>query len=714
MNARLDDTIDIAGNPSLFGHHRQTGLVGLSVDKNKEITLFRRSDGTLKRERGSFMPYLWLSEKDVLRGLCLEYKLEELKGNNVYKYLVRVASWSELKKLSDHISKVTGLNANHPKSPQLFLNDLPTQYLLATGQTYYNGMAYDEIHSLALRVYTAQDVLENPGDEPERIHAVALRIGKTGELTILDEKDESKLLWHLSGKIKKIDPDLICGHKLFKRDFELVRQRAKILKVKLDWGRSGERLTSRRSRMNVAEKQLDFPRYSVPGRELVDSWMLAILQDVSMREMPGYSLEESAQYFGLETGRRTDTLAQRAKKDTEAIVTLHRNLLYPYFLQSQIFPFTFENVIMRGNATRINHIFLRDYYRQGHSIPEKPELAPFAGGLTAIEHSGCAYGVYHCDVASLYPSLIISNQLHPQYDELRIFTGMLQTLRDFRYLAKSKQKEAENESELNFFRNLQNTFKILINSFYGYLGFAQGHFGDFSQAAEVTRLGRELLQDMIDWLKSKQAQILEVDTDGIYFVPSHYFAENNWIGELNRGLPKGIQVEFEGRYLGMYCHKMKNYALLEENGNLLLKGSGLRSRSLEPFLRRFIEDLIRLSLTEGPEARTKVFEDYQTKLNNEYFGVEELAKTETLIDSPTNYAKKIEKGARNRAAAYEIALGSEREYHAGESVSYYVLGNKASVTVYNHCKAVESSQSGRIRHQYQILSQKAQSYFQKI
>src|SRR5439155_17592547 len=123
---------------------------------------------------------------------------------------------------------------------------------------------------------------------------------------------------------------------------------------------------------------------------------------------------------------------------------------------------------------------------------------------------------------------------------------------------------------------LQNTFKILINSFYGYLGFAQGNFADFDAAARVTQIGRELLQKMIDWLNSRGAQVIEVDTDGIYFVPPSAVAASlrdasgedarsqddrdgnvarratatgKAIEELRRGLseilPPGIEVEFD-------------------------------------------------------------------------------------------------------------------------------------------------------------------------
>ncbi|MCA9780260.1 MAG: hypothetical protein KC800_26225, partial [Candidatus Eremiobacteraeota bacterium] len=624
MRARLDDTIDLSSNPILFGSQRRPGLVSVDSDRQGQITTFRRVGGELTTEQvADFEPFLWLNELDFLDSIEVECRSEELAGENEFRYLVHFPSWSEAKKLSDHVSTVSGKYSSHPESPQLFINDLPTQYLLATGQTYYNKMAIEEVPTLVMRVYTAGEIMADPGEEPNRILAVALKEGLEGEIVLIDDEDESKLLWHLSGKIKKLDPDLIQGHNLFKRDLQLLEDRAKVHKAKLGWGRGGEKISARRSRMMVAEKQLDYRRFRVSGREFADSWILSVLHDVSGRELTGYDLEDVAPHFGLPIGKRGDSLLERAQKDTAAIAALHRNLGYPYFLQSQIFPLSFENVILRGNATRINHLFLREYYRQRHSIPGKPEVVNFAGGLTAQEHEGCAYGVYHCDVASLYPSLIISYGLGPEGDKLGIFKGLLETLRDFRLQTKQKQKQAGDEKESAFFGNLQTTFKILINSFYGYLGFGQGHFADFDKAAEVTRLGRELLMKMMDWLKAQGAQILEVDTDGIYFVPSKEFSDDGWIEQLNKELPDGVLVEFDGRYPGMYCHKMKNYALLEADGHLILRGSGLRSRALEPFLRQFIEDMIRAALTEGNGAHQEIFDDYQRRLKDDEFGVDD-------------------------------------------------------------------------------------------
>lgn len=715
MRQRLDDTIDLSSKPELFGALRTQGIVSVSADRVEDLTVYRRVGGTLQQKKVTgFRPFLWLEGSDLLERTKTPYELQELKGCNDYKYLLSTENWADLKEISDHIADVSGRFAGHPDSPQLFITELSTQYLLATGQTYFNQTAIEEVCSVVLSVYTASDTSQDSGDDPDRIVGIALREGFDGKFHWLCDDDEEKLLWLFRGKIKKLDPDLILGHNLFKRDLELLKNRSKAKKVKQDWGRTETSVSGRDSRMTVAEKQLDYKRWKIPGRELVDSWILAVLHDVSSRELLSYDLADVCAHFGLEVGNDTDSLEQRAFKDTQAIAKLHRNLLYPYFLQAQIFPMTFENVVLRGNATRINHLFLREYYRQGYSIPKKPEVENFAGGLTAQEHEGCAYGVYHCDIASLYPSLIVTFELGPRRDELGIFTGLLETLRDFRILAKSRQRQSTESASRNFFSNLQTTFKILINSFYGYLGFGQGHFGDFDRAAEVTAKGRELLQQMMAWLKERGAAILEVDTDGIYFVPSEQFATPEWVEQLDATLPNGVHVEFDGRYRGMYCHKMKNYALLEDDGSLILRGSGLRSRATEPFLREFTERLIRVALQESPEALPAVLQDYEGRLKANQFSVESLIKTETLIESPSSYAKKTAAGGRNRAAVYELALVAERSYRAGESISYYITGDKATVTAYDNCKRVEDFDPGTPDYNVKYYLKKLKATYKKF
>src|SRR5438876_5678735 len=381
--------------------------------------------------------------------------------------------------------------------------------------------------------------IDEPGDK-DHVMSIALS-DNTGweELIVVDrnniEESERNALKRLTTLIKDRGPDVIEGHNLFRFDVPYLVGRAKKLKTKLDWGRSSGFPRSRPSRLQIAEKTIDYPKFTIDGRHFVDTFLLAQFYDVAMRSLAGFERTDVARHFDLcdndEISALTGKELQRAYMDDTD--TFHRRalcavretrsvseLLSPsYFIQAQIFPYNYQDVIVRGNATRINALFLREYFRQRYSIPEMPLVRGFEGGYTDIFFTGVARNVWHCDIASLYPSIMLQFDCFPATDQLQIFRHLLTDLRTFRLEAKAKMRAEKDSAKQHHLQALQNTFKILLNSFYGYLGFAQGHFADFDAAARVTQIGRDLLKKMIDWLNARGAQVIEVDTDGIYFVP---------------------------------------------------------------------------------------------------------------------------------------------------------------------------------------------------
>src|SRR5438477_3510581 len=66
--------------------------------------------------------------------------------------------------------------------------------------------------------------------------------------------------------------------------------------------------------------------------------------------------------------------------------------------------------------------------------------------------------------------------------------------------------------------------------------------------------------------------------------------------------------------------------------------------------------------------------------------IEMLMKTDTLQDSLDKYRAKITGSARNRAAAYELALASGRNYKPGEQISYYIKATPKKVVAYEAAK----------------------------
>jgi DNA polymerase elongation subunit (family B) len=457
--------------------------------------------------------------------------------------------------------------------------------------------------------------------------------------------------------------------------------------------------------MQIAERTIAYRKYEIFGRHIIDTWMLAQHYDVSARELPGYGLKEIARHFGVAGADRTyipadraswyfdhdpDTLFRYSLDDVRETRALSEIFSPSYFVQAQIFPYSYQNVALRGNATKIDALFLREYLRQGRSVPRADAGQQVLGGFTDMEIQGVARRVLHCDVTSLYPSIMLVYGYFPRKDGLEISPRLLRDLRDFRVRAKELAREAKTKEAGTYFSALQSTFKILINSFYGYLGFPMGRFNDYDAANRVTAKGRELIQSAVAWLKSKGATVIEVDTDGIYFIPPADAItegdEARLIEELAGTLPSGIDLELDGRYAAMFSYKMKNYALLDGSGRLLIKGSGLRSRGLELFQRRWLEEMLLLLLNGDKEAIPALYRRYLEELEQHRMDIKLLMKTETLQDSLETYQAKIREKKRNPAAAYELALKSERPYQPGDQISYYVTGKGRKVKINENCK----------------------------
>ena len=126
----------------------------------------------------------------------------------------------------------------------------------------------------------------------------------------------------------------------------------------------------------------------------------------------------------------------------------------------------------------------------------------------------------------------------------------------------------------------------------------------------VTAIGRCLMARMRDWLAARGATIIEIDTDGIFFSPPAGASEGADLEELKAGLaaqfPRGMTLNFDRHYVAMFSYKSKNCALLADDGKIMVKGGSLRSRALEPFLRRYQTTVLQLLLAgrEGRSAET--------------------------------------------------------------------------------------------------------------
>src|SRR3982750_3995675 len=271
----------------LFGVDPTPRIVASELGETGTVNVHRREkDGSTTTDVEPFHPFVW-ADSDVVD---LGIEAEKLTGDLKFGWLITVDSWKELIALRNGLK-----NAGR----DFFgLSDPVQHYLTATGRTLFKDLPFEELKRMQLEVLSFSE------GAADHIMSIALSDNSGWEeLIIVDPKklpeSEHAAIKRLTALIKQRDPDVIEGHNLFRSDLPYLVGRAKKLKTKLDWGRSGGFLRSRPSRLQIAEKTIDYPKFTIEGRHFVDTFLLAQFYDVGVRSLAGFGRIEVAQHFGF-------------------------------------------------------------------------------------------------------------------------------------------------------------------------------------------------------------------------------------------------------------------------------------------------------------------------------------------------------------------------------------------------------------------------------
>lgn len=690
-----------------LNHSEYPNLVAVEFD-GKEMELFARENGIVRSWKEDFHPFLLTDDPGVMNGSDLDFDVEHLTGNGPLQY-----------KLIFHGAEIWNEAAAFLRKNKRFFSspgDLAAQVFLTRPLRLFREMTFHDVRRMQFDLET----ITTPGyDFPsasrkgDEIIIIAVKDSDGFEQLLTRENmTEHELIKTFVKIVQERDPDILEGHNICRFDLPYLEQRARYCKVPLNLGRNGKKMTKRSSRFNAAERTINYTRYEIYGRHVVDTMHLAIFYDMVQRSLDSYGLKALARHFNVAAPDRTyidgkditrcwqedrQQLLAYALDDVRETAAISEILSPSYFYQTGLLPLKYQDTIVRGNATKINHLLCDCYLAGGGALPLPEESNIFSGALTLSEDSGRFENVWHCDVRSLYPSILLAFDLSPKRDERKEFIRHLSVLRQFRLNAKDAMRSANCDKDRQHFSALQQTFKILINSFYGYLGFAQGTFNDYALAAEVTARGRDILQGMMDFLKQRGGRILEADTDGIYFQPpADVVNPEAFALEIQSTLPPGIAVELDATYPAMFVYKSKNYALLHHDGTISLTGAALKSRGLEPFQREFMAEVLKKILTGQKEDLPALYNHYCELIANRSQPLSWLAKSETLSSSPESYNRKRSAGGTfRRMAAYELILNSNRDYQAGDQVTYYITGDKKKASVVDNARLLADAPEER-------------------
>jgi DNA polymerase, archaea type len=717
----------------LWGWDTTPGIVSVWAERNGRAIVWRRAagGGALTREADRFRPWLLLPTLDDLAhlgpGLLPEGAVgtelpgivawRELSGDGHFRYLVSATDGRTL-----DTAIMTGASARLGRQVLRFADmgdeaalSLPPeeQYLVATGRTHFRDLSFDDLHRL-------QFDLETTGLNPARssVFLVAVRDnrGFSGVLDVAERglegpAAEADLIRRLAALIQRLNPDVIENHNLHGFDLPFLARRAEILGVTLAIGRLSGGLRRRPAsrgygpwrsdEADPAEQEEARGRYTVPGRELIDTLDAVRRHDFAARDLPGHGLKAVARHFGLASPEREyvagaqvfstwqrdpERVRRYALDDVAEADGIARLLGGAAFALARMAPRRYERLADAGPATGVlDPLLVRAYLRAGAAIPARAtsDGTQHSGAALYLFAAGVAHRIVKADVSSLYPSLMRQYRIGPARDRLGALLALVDRLVEQRLAAKGRAKAAAHGSpERHTDEALSAAMKILVNSAYGYMG-ATGltRLADVHAANEVTRRGREVLGLLCRELAARGATLLEGDTDGVYFaVPEGWSEEDERriVAEVAALLPPLVRLEFEGRYAAMLSHEPKNYALLGWDGTLTLRGVAFRSSRAEPFGEIFLRDALACLLVDDIPGVRSAYLTMADSLRQRTLATHLVAAKVRLSKTPKQYL--ATRGGR-RELPYEAMLASGRtHWERGEQIRVYrALGKQAAL-----------------------------------
>lgn len=173
--------------------------------------------------------------------------------------------------------------------------------------------------------------------------------------------------------------------------------------------------------------------------------------------------------------------------------------------------------------------------------------------------------------------------------------------------------------------------------------------------------------------KQHDFRIVGGDTDSIMFCkqdmsPFSKQEQNDLLDEINSMLPDLIKFENDGVFSKVLYLKAKNYIMVDEKGKRTMKGSSLKSSTLEPALKYMLNRMIDAILFDNIEGMKAIYMEYVLHVRDGIANIKDWSSKKSL--SPTTFNSK----RKNETKIVDALVGSE--YKSGDRIYVYPFDDK--------------------------------------
>lgn len=497
-------------------------------------------------------------------------------------------------------------------------------------------------------------------DPPWRGQENVVMVAKNIKCTrkdVIPSEGEDDMLRKLGFILDEYDPTVIGGYNSNGFDIPYITDRAKRLGVSLSMSRDG--------RSAWCKSYMGKSTVSLNGRISLD--MLPAVKALDKYRLKSYRLANVAKEIldiekldvkpsemkELWAGPEINKFISYSRRDALLVLELIKKtgVLEKYIALAKASGAFLQVVVNGGQSSMIEAKLIREYNAEGYVMGTKQamdedDIAQVEGAIVLDPKVGLTEDVIILDFKSLYPTTMIARNLCYTTEirdecpdcnliispsggrfvppEIRkgIVPRVLEKLLDERIKAKTAMRDPNiSEGERKRLDAKQYAMKILLNSFYGYSGYARARLYSPVIANSVTSYGRENLLKTKRIIEDNRCfdfgndrymlQVIAGDTDSTLInIKGKYIDFNTahgigmQIAEIvTSGLPKPMELVFEAYAKRILILAKKHYAMYrfetEDKGEIKAKGIETVRRDWCNFTSMGLTKCLEIILVEG-------------------------------------------------------------------------------------------------------------------
>ncbi len=448
--------------------------------------------------------------------------------------------------------------------------------------------------------------------EHQTIYCICTKVEEAGEFSTPEPiyGTEKEIIKRFAELIEEIDPDVITGYNIENYDIRKIEERAQANKMKdaLPWGRD-------RGQPKIFSERF----FRVKGRLIVDAWWAAkkelrpkqeTLNAVSQLVLGEEKLDVDPKHMDDEWANNRDRVIEYCIQDAALAlkILLKVGTVRKGLDLAAVSKLPVEDVLVSGTSTLVDSLLIREADRNNVGVPMNGRRLArgeeqIEGGYVHTMNPGLYHWVCVLDFKSMYPSLIIANNIcfttlskdgeivapsgaryiSPERKK-GLLPSILSDLMNQRDSIKKRMKSSADAYEHAYLDGLQAAVKVVMNTFYGVFASSFYRFTDKSIGASITSFARANIKGIIDQLESEGVPVIYGDTDSVFVLsPYHTLEEAVEFGtkQADRFSKGAKTLEFEKLVEPLFSHGVKKRYVgrivwPEKQDELLVRGYEIR------------------------------------------------------------------------------------------------------------------------------------------